>query len=44
VSGKTLEGVAPIPADMQTLLDVLKRDQKQAEANSPAAKSRSKRR
>ena len=43
VSGKPLEGVAPIPADMQTLLDVLKRDQKQAEANSPAAKSRSRR-
>jgi 23S rRNA pseudouridine1911/1915/1917 synthase len=43
VSGKRVEAVAPTPADMQQLLDVLKRDQKQAEANAPAAKNRSKR-
>jgi 23S rRNA pseudouridine1911/1915/1917 synthase len=43
VTGKPVEAVAPLPADMQALLDVLKRDQKQAESNSPAAKSRSKR-
>ncbi|MFL6549877.1 MAG: 23S rRNA pseudouridine(1911/1915/1917) synthase RluD [Povalibacter sp.] len=43
ISGKPVEAKAPVPADMQSLLDVLKRDQKEAAASAPGAKGRAKR-
>ena len=43
VTDEPVEAVAPIPADMQSLLDVLAQDQKLAQASAPAAKGRTRR-